>query len=559
MPSRWAIRLAQSLSTTGLLLGTLFFAASLTPSLLPRPPMTQGLVSGLSFSAGYGIGFGGRWLWAYLELPKPPPRAERIILAIAAALCAATAATFLWWASDWQDSIRLLMEMEPVERTRPYSVILIAAGVFGVVILIVRIFKAMVLGLSRLLKRFIPRRVSSVLGFLIVATLFWSLANGVLFRAALRVADSSFQQLDALVDAHADRPFDRPTDPRETGSLASLIPWDTLGRTGRLFLSGLPGPDDLRALAGPDAMQPIRVYVGLNSAETMEERARLALDELRRVGAFERSTLILATPTGTGWVDSAAIQAAEYLQHGDVATVAMQYSYLASWLALLAEPSYGVETARALFREVYDHWTRLPQDARPRLYLYGLSLGALNSDRSADLFDIIGDPYHGALWSGPPYASETWRIVTDSRRTNSAAWLPRFRDGTVVRFANQHGFADPSGTPWGPLRIVYLQYASDPVTFFEPDIFYRQPAWLDPPRGPDVSPELRWFPVVTFLQLIADLLAADKAPRGYGHVYAPHDYVMAWREVLAASGWDDADIARLSDHLDRTAIQPRRQ
>jgi uncharacterized membrane protein len=58
-----------SFSTSDLLLGTLFFAASLTPSLLSRSYLTQGVLSGFSLAAGYGIGVFGHWLWAYLELP----------------------------------------------------------------------------------------------------------------------------------------------------------------------------------------------------------------------------------------------------------------------------------------------------------------------------------------------------------------------------------------------------------------------------------------------------------------------------------------------------------
>ena len=44
------------LNIVGLLVGTVFFAFSLTPSLLPRPFFIQGILSGLSFSAGYGLG-----------------------------------------------------------------------------------------------------------------------------------------------------------------------------------------------------------------------------------------------------------------------------------------------------------------------------------------------------------------------------------------------------------------------------------------------------------------------------------------------------------------------
>src|SRR5690348_5432796 len=64
-------------STVGLASGTLFFAVSLTPSLLPRSVLFQGLVSGLSLTLGYAIGRLGGWLWSYLGLPAPDARLRR--------------------------------------------------------------------------------------------------------------------------------------------------------------------------------------------------------------------------------------------------------------------------------------------------------------------------------------------------------------------------------------------------------------------------------------------------------------------------------------------------
>lgn len=545
--ARWTLRLARSFCTTGLMLGTIFFAASLTPSLLPRPPLIQGVLSGVSFAAGYGIAVGMRWLWGYLELPSLSPRADRWFRIVAGAICAATALFFLWRASEWQNATRMLMDLEPVEGAQPVQVAMVAVAIFAVVLVVSRLFRWTFLSVSRRFNQVIPRRVAYVLGFTIAVALFWSVANGVLFRVGLRMADASFRQLDAIMESDVAR----PSDSLKTGSADSLVTWEELGRRGRQFVSAAPDRADLAMFLRRDPMDPIRVYVGLNSAESVEARARLALAELLRVGAFERSALILITPTGTGWIDPAAIESVEYLHGGDIASVAVQYSYLASWLALMTEPGYGAETARALFREVYGHWTSLPEGERPRLYLHGLSLGALNSDLSADLFDIIGDPFHGALWSGPPYSSRTWREASSERHPDSPAWLPRFRDGSIIRFANQFGTSGGSDAEWGPVRIMFLQYASDPVTFFEPRILYRRPEWLDEPRGPDVSDQLRWFPVVTFLQLIADIPASNNAPMGYGHVYAPRHYVYAWRELTDPPDWHDADIDRLGNHLER--------
>ncbi|KAG1189393.1 hypothetical protein G6F35_014092 [Rhizopus arrhizus] len=243
------------------------------------------------------------------------------------------------------------------------------------------------------------------------------------------------------------------------------------------------------------------------------------------------------------------MDAVEYLLHGDVASVAIQYSYLSSPLSLLAQPEYGAEAARALFVEIYNHWTALPKDQRPKLYLHGLSLGAMNSARSAELFEMIGDPIQGALWSGPPFESRGWRAITDARNPGSPAWLPELRDGAFVRFMNQDGSPVPADAPWGPMRIVYLQYASDAVTFFDYRDLYRRPAWMDPPYGPDVSPDLRWVPVVTMLQLALDMSVSTHTPIGYGHVYAPQHYVDAWLAVTGAPDWPADALAGLKQHL----------
>jgi uncharacterized membrane protein len=188
-----------------------------------------------------------------------------------------------------------------------------------------------------------------------------------------------------------------PTSDWQTGSQASLVDWRDLGNQGRQFVAGGPNAQDLERFFGQPCPPPIRVYVGLNSAESVEQRAQLALEELIRVGGFERSTLLLVTPTGTGWVDPASQDSVEYLHRGDLATVAVQYSYLNSPLTLLTDAEYGMQMAQALFEKIYGRWRALPKDTRPRFYLHGLSLGSFNSDLSFQLVDIIDDPFDKAL------------------------------------------------------------------------------------------------------------------------------------------------------------------
>jgi uncharacterized membrane protein len=548
--SAWVIRWQmQSLCGVGIVLGALFFAASLTPTLVPRSYLTQGALAGTCFAIGYGVGIVWRWLWHYLELPEPSARLRSTTNTLVAVASFVVVITFLWRAAEWQNSIRAAMGLPPVETAHPLKVCAIALITFVVLLALARLFGLVTRFLSSRIGPFIPRKVANVVGVLAAALLFWSISNNLLVRTAFRALDSSFREFDALLEP--ERP--QPTAPGKTGSGASLVKWDELGRAGREFVASGPTAEQISALTGRTARDPVRVYVGLRGADTPRARAKLALDELKRQHGFERSILIIITPTGTGWIDPAAMDSVEYLHDGDVASVAMQYSYLNSPLSLLFQPDYGAAAAQALFAEIYGYWTTLPKDKRPRLYLHGLSLGAMNSERSAELFETIGDPIAGALWSGPPFESRIWRSITANRNEGSPAWLPEFRDGRFVRFMNQNGSTVPGDAPWGPMRVVYLQYASDAIVLFSYRDAYQPPAWMKPPRGPDVSPDLQWYPVVTMLQIALDMAVATSTPMGYGHVYAPEHYVEAWVAVTDVRHWSPEALAKLKDHLGNAA------
>ncbi|MGY6554414.1 MAG: alpha/beta hydrolase [Wenzhouxiangella sp.] len=531
----------QSLSTTGLLVGTLLFATSLSPSLVPRPFLMQAILAGVAMAAGYGVGVFLHWLWRFMELPALQGRILQIGKFTAWTVCLGVAIGFLFRASAWQNSVRELMLLPPVETARPFSVGLIAILVFVLLLALARLLHMIKRTVVRTADRWVPTRIALVVGIMVTALLVWSLASGVLARAVLSSFNASFQQLDLLIEDD----LDPPVHPLATGSANSLLDWDQLGRQGRRFIARASTIEELQQISPSSIRKPLRIYVGLNSAETIEQRVALALQEMERVGAFQRGYLVIITPTGTGYVDPAAIRSLEFLTGGNVASVAVQYSYLPSWLSLLAQAEYGEETARALFAEIYRHWRSLPANRRPRLYLHGLSLGALNSERSADIWDLVSDPIGGALWSGPPFRSQTWQWLSANRNASSPAWLPRFRDGSVVRFANQHGGFEDFDAPWGPFRIAYLQYASDPISFFRPDAFYREPDWMRAQRAHDVSPKLRWYPIVTFLQLAVDIAAAETAPVGFGHIYATEHYIDAWHALLEPPGWDAARLAEL--------------
>lgn len=525
----------------GMLIAALFFVASLTPSLVPRGAMVQGAVSGLSLAAAYGIGTFLLWLWQRLQLPLMKGRGLELTYMGVCGLCIAAVAFGLYQASDWQNNLRVLMSMPPVQTGRPLAIMLVAIGVFLLMLWLGRLILFIATALVRWLTRWMPGPQAMLLGITVAALLFWNIGNGVIIRNVLTVLDASYARLDALFEEGSPQ----PTSTLKAGGPGSLLSWEGLGRTGRAVVAAGPDRARIEEVTGGPALEPLRIYVGLNSAADMQARAELALAEMQRVGAFDRSTLVITTPTGTGWLDPESQRALEFLTRGDVATVALQYSYLTSWIALLVDPDYGVDSARALFSEVYGYWRNLPRETRPKLYLHGLSLGALNSSLSHELFQVIENPYDGALWVGPPYDTPTWVETTRQRDPGSPAWLPVYRRGETVRFMNQDGESQGADAPWGTFRILFLQYASDAVTFFDPNAAWRQPAWMDKPRGHDVSPGMTWLPVVTLLQLGVDMMTSLVPPLGYGHTYRYDHYISAWAALTGAPGWDEESLERL--------------
>lgn len=532
----WIFRL----NALGLLGGAVLFAASLSPSLVPRDFLFQGVLGGTAFALGYWFGMMAQAVWLFLEMPVVPPRIWRALVAIAAAVSALTSILALSRAAEWQNSIRVLVGMEEVQTAHPIYVAVIALISALVLMALFRVVFLFFRALSLWFYARAPRRISFAAGVVTAAALVGLLANGLVMRVGMSALDDMFRYRDLLIDPATPK----PTDPLVSGSAQSLISWELLGATGRNYVNETPTQDDIALWQEDAAMTPLRIYVGLNAAETVEERAKLALAELQRVGGFERSVLVVATPTGTGWMDSAAFDTLDILHGGDVATVAMQYSYLSSYVSMMVEPDISAQSARALFVEVYNHWRTLPAETRPELYLFGLSLGSYGSEFSAGLHEMLSDPIQGALWAGPPFLNRIRQDVTRGRNQGSPAWLPEFGDGSLVRFKNQFNDISDPDAGWGPIRIVYLQYASDPVVFFDPASFYRRPEWLEQ-RGPDVSPRIKWVPGVTFLQLLVDMANSLVTPLGYGHYYAHRDYIDSWVAVTAPPGWSEEKLDRL--------------
>ena len=102
-------------SITGIFFGFVFFVLTFTPSLVPRPPVFQGLLGGVAFFIGNAIGHCGVLLWRYLELPEIPRPWERAANLVVALACVIFAAIYIPQASAWQNEVRTRMHMPSAE------------------------------------------------------------------------------------------------------------------------------------------------------------------------------------------------------------------------------------------------------------------------------------------------------------------------------------------------------------------------------------------------------------------------------------------------------------
>lgn len=545
--------LEPSFSGVGLVVGALFIAVSLLPSLLPRGNVVQGVASGVSFMLGYGIGASGHAIWNYLQIPNLRGRARTIVAWVLLGFIGLLLASAIWGWVGWQNEIRHTFGMPDLHPTAWPLVIGSGLVTAALVLIVSRSFRTLFRWAGDMLDRWLPRRLAVTLSTAGLLILLWLLVSGALVQGFFAGANAIFSVRDTDDKAGVTE----VTSALRSGSPDSDVEWEELGRQGRSFVSSGPTIDELDAYNGGGAHEPIRVYVGLKSAETLEERAQLLLDELIRTRAFERKVLVMGTTTGTGFLEPNGVDSLEYLFNGDTAIAGLQYSYLPSWISLLADQQAVKETSQEAFSVIHEYWSELPEDSRPELYLYGLSLGSYGVESVLSSIDIINEPVDGALLSGPPFVNLLHNELERTRDAGTPQWLPTVSEGRTVRFTGEEDSLDAPSARWGDTRIVYFQHGSDPVVFFTPTAFYREPEWMQGTRAPDVSPTMAWFPLVTGWQLLLDLPAAGSVPEGFGHMYSVTGNLQAWVGVTDPEGWTDADTEALAAHLEERVVEQR--
>jgi len=384
---------------------TMALGLSLLPSLLPRSAPVQAVLSGLLVAAGTG-------------LAQPLGRLERRLVPV------------------------------PVQPVTRWSVLCAALGVAVVVLVAAdgRLRESRhAVGVAPVDAAYWP---TAIVGGAVVAALVVALGRGVR-RLLLRTSV-----------------------PRACRTLAmcAALPLLIGAAGGGPRLAALPFPGENEpTLSLPSRLGAVRVYVGIDEGRTPGRRAALAVRRMERRGGFDRGAVVVAFPTGTGWVNMHAVNGFERAVGGDVATVAMQGGTAPSWVELLVNRAAQQESAQALFRAVSERLASMPPARRPDLHLYGESLGAL-------LGRSVLARQHGAV------------------RVCSAVW------------AGVPGGAEP-GLPGEHI----LRNPDDPVAFWGLETAVARPAgW------PEDTP---WIPGLSYVTTSLDLVAALGTAPGHGHVY----------------------------------------
>jgi uncharacterized membrane protein len=350
-------------------------------------------------------------------------------------------------------------------------------------------------------------RVTPLVGHSIAAALMVPAGFAALDRLRRRI-----QHADDVVEAAYP---DAPTSRSVTAGPASLIAFHDIGKEGRRFVLMALTAHEIADVMGEPAVDPIRAVAGFESARTPEARADLALSELDALGAYERSVIVVAAPTGVGYVNYSFAEALEYLSRGDCAIVVPQYALVPSALAL-NQTDAGVRMQTLILRGIRDRIAAMPEGSRPRLLQFGESLGAqVALDVAADgttSFDELG--LERGLYLGTPFRTKLWdRWFADPSAIDPAGIL-----GKVSR-------ADEIPSLPASVRHVQVVHDDDPINMFSYDAVVRTPWWMGPPqtRPPRVPRETSFRPVTTFVITLVDLKNGMNAQPGE-FVRLGHDY-----------------------------------
>ena len=341
---------------------------------------------------------------------------------------------------------------------------------------------------------------------------------GGALTAGYEYATRRVEQGGAAIEPAYETP---PTSPFVSGSPDSLVSFESLSREGRRFTNMVLTRNEIEEVMGtPATHDPIRLFVGLDTSNVLEERVELLIDELVRTNAFDREVLCFASPTGSGYINYVLAEALEYLTLGNSAIATIQYSLLPSPMSL-DRTGLAVEQNRAVMYAITGYMRGLPPEKRPKFVLFGESLGALTMQdiwqhRTVEAMDR--DFVHSGIFLGTPSATEfakSWRL--DKEKIDP--------EGVMIELDNYGEYLDLPDEQRAKIRYTLLSHYNDPIPKFGTNLLLRQPWWLGPvdERPEGVPRSTRWRPGTSFVLTGVDMInAMEVIPGIFGR--RGHDY-----------------------------------
>ena len=547
------------ISLIGVVGALVMYGVSVSPSLLARSWQWHAVASGVLSAVGYIVGLTIQRFYALVvprlgvEITAP----QSVSIAFRAVLLLGF---FLWFLRWLLQSYRERKRANHLVGMRGETLREYLLGTFCAFILMMAL-----LGVAWGLQ-WIGRAIVSVLSqwmymvfalalsLLILVVIVYALTSQVLLKLGINF----FTRHARKMNNRTAKGIVQPQVPERSGSPHSLSSWRAVGGQGRVFLGRGPSRADIEAVTGCSAMEPIRVYAGMpEEGQSLQNAADLVVEELHRTGAFDRAVILIATSTGSGWVDEWQVQPLEYLTRGNCATASMQYSFVPSSINFLTDLDVSEEAAVILFETIRRAVDEIPEDRRPALFVCGESLGAYASQHVfSGIVDVLSRT-DGALWVGTPAFTPMHAELTAIRHRGSPEVAPVVANGRHVRFVNvpENLWADVYGRElgdWNYPRIVYAQHPSDPVVWWNSELVWHKPDWISEKVDGDVSPHMQYTRGATYIQVLVDMPVAGTAPGGHGHTYH-EELIPLWEAILGLR--EDEKNAGLYFGLDSRWIQ----
>ena len=525
------------ISLIGVVGALVMYGVSVSPSLLARSWQWHAVASGVLSAVGYIVGLTIQRFYALvvprlgveITAPQSVSIAFRVVLLLG---------FFLWFLRWLLQSYRERKRANHLVGMRgetlgeyllgTFCAFLLMLALLGVAWGLQWIGRAIVI----VLNQWMHMVFALALSLLILVVIVYALTSQVLLKLGINFFTRHAQKMNNRTA----KGIVQPQVPERSGSPQSRSSWRAVGGQGRVFLGRGPSRADIEAVTGCAAMEPIRVYAGMpEEGQSLQSTADLVVEELHRTGAFDRAVILIATSTGSGWVDEWQVQPLEYLTRGNCATASMQYSFVPSSINFLTDLDVSEEAAVILFETIRRAVDEIPEDRRPALFVCGESLGAYASQHVfSGIVDVLSRT-DGALWVGTPAFTPMHAELTAIRHRGSPEVAPVVANGRHVRFVNvpENLWADVYGRElgdWNYPRVVYAQHPSDPVVWWNSELVWHKPDWISEKVDGDVSPHMQYTRGATYIQVLVDMPVAGTAPGGHGHTY--HEELIPLGEAI---------------------------